>query len=604
MLERVRYVNSRGEVMDFGAAGIYVNENDLRNWEWSYETAYNRIRNLTRKPRTRSLPVKIWAETEAQGLALKNRLHDITEVDVAAGTPGRLYIGDWYQYCYVVESKKSNYLVNKCILDVTLTLAVDSGPWYCSQLETFGERTGLVSAVVGTALVGFAQVDASDNTAAEEGYTYPSFENFTVEGQTVQAGEGTPSPDNVRPITGAGMMDAMVILDGSADEAWAKYTTETVQSKSSVFFLTISDSAAALGSSVSSSFANTDESDINAWHAKNDGQTMIYTDHPTLARKYFRWGAAGATVADFRAWLAENPITLWYTKATHEEGDAYYAGVSTEKAGAYYGKGVEVARPLFEGDTLQTYIEQDGNARSRVTYKKSWLVLDGVANKFATFVTTYAMVQLPGLKANGGVVCSHLPSDKTTGVWLGSSGAAFMLAGLPATASDLASANAWLAAQHAAGTPVTLVYELAEDDVYDGDPVILVSMVDAYRYDYPRGYKAASGSTEYLVNDGVVACDWKMTIHGPAANPAITIGGNIHRLAYEIPTNCRAEIDSRKRTITLVDAAGTETNLFRYRDKDSDIFQRVAPGANWLRWNGEYTFSVELYKERSEPKWT
>lgn len=305
MLEKMRYVNSRGEVMDFGAAGIYVNANNLRDWEWQYDTAYNRIRNLRRRLSIRSLPVRIWAETEAQGLLIKNRLHDITAVDVAAGSPGRIYIGDWYQYCYVVKSQKKNYLWQKSILDVTLTLAIESGAWYSTQLETFGGRTGIVSAVVGDALAGFA-------------------------------------------------------LSGAA-------------------------------------------------------------------------------------------------------GNVSESGAASESAGE--------------------------------------------------------------------------------------------------------------------------------------------EAADTYIYDYPRGY-ALSANNDFIVNDCVTPCDWRIVIQGPAANPSITIGDAIHRLNYEIPTGAAVTIDSRKRTIILTRSDGTTHNLFRYRDKDHDIFARIESGTSWLQWNGEYHFSIELLKERSEPLWT
>ena len=296
MLEKIRYVNSRGESIVFGESGIFVNENDLRDWEWEYSTEYNRVRNLARKRKERTLPVQIWAETEAQGINIKNRLHDVTEVDVVAGSPGRLYVGDWYIPCYVVGSAKSGYLVSKSILTVMLTLVVESGSWYCSELISFNERKSLTSAKVGEALVGFARV-----------------------------------------------------------------------------------------------------------------------------------GSTGA-----------------------------------------------------EGDGTTLYL---------------------------------------------------------------------------------------------------------------------------YDYDYPKGYSFAVQGN-YLVNDCAAPCAWKIVVHGKAANPAITIGGKVHRLNYEIPEGSYVEIDSRERTIMLYDADGRGTSLFRYRDKVDDIFEAIPNGMHWISWNGDYAFSIELYKERSEPRWT
>lgn len=176
MLEKIKYVNSRGEVLNFGENGVYVNENDLRDWEWSYNTDYGRIRQFRRSSITRTLPVQIWATSEEKGLEVKNRLHDVTEVDVIAETPGRLYIGDCYMKCYVVGSTKSNYLTSRNILSVDLMIAASEGVWYQESVFWFGDRADLDLAEVGTALVGFARVGSRDVTSegtAVYDYGYP-----------------------------------------------------------------------------------------------------------------------------------------------------------------------------------------------------------------------------------------------------------------------------------------------------------------------------------------------------------------------------------------------------------------------------------------------
>ena len=297
MLEKIKYVNSRGESIVFGEAGIYVNENDLRDWEWDFNTTYGRIRGLQRKRNKRLLPVQIWADNEFNGVKIKNRLHDVTEVDVVAGTPGRLYVGDWYLPCFVVKSVKGDYLISKRMLDVTLTLAVNSGPWYCDEVVNFADQgSSLSNAYVGMALVGFAKV----------------------------------------------------------------------------------------------------------------------------------------------------------------------------------------------GDT-------------------------------------------------------------------GDSGAASTSGG-------------------------------------------------SYPYGYPGAY-SFSTYNDYVVNDCAADATWKLTVHGPAANPAVTIGDTVHRLNYRIPAGAYVEIDSRERTI-LLHKDGEVVNLFRYRDKVDDIFAAVPNGSHFISWNGDYIFSFVLYKERSEPAWT
>lgn len=298
MLEKIRYINGYGEELIFGADGLYINENDLRDWEWSYETTHGRVCNFSRKPITRKLPIKVWAETPGQAAGLKNMLHDVAHVDINAGTPGRLYVGDCYLECYLIASSKSKYLSSACTTDINMTVAADRAVWY-KEVETwFGERVGLASAVVDNAIVGYAVVGS----------------------------------------------------DGSEE--------------------------------------------------------------------------------------------------TVDAGPADY--------------------------------------------------------------------------------------------------------------------------------PRTYPYGYPNQTIVGDDPV---------------------------QNDFVVPCDWKIVIQGPAVNPAIEIGGEVHRVLYSVGEGETIEIDSRSRTITARKTTG-DVNIFRYRDKDADIFAKIRPGSHAVAWNGDYIFTVTLYGERSEPLWT
>ena len=330
---------------------------------------------------------------------------------------------------------------------------------------------------------------------------------------------------------------------------------------------------------------------------------MIYTDHPNLARKYFRWGGPDATVADFRAYLAENPITIWYQKATHSQSDPYYAPFFWTESGAFRAQGVELTAPLYAGDTLETNV----NGRNIETHTRKVLVLDGIDTPFTSFSAgNYAMRTLTDLKPNGEVVCSHLASDTDAGVWLGNSGVAFMLAGMPDTVTDIALANAWLAEQYSAGTPVTIVYELATAQQYTHDPASVgPAGAFSYDYDYPRGYDTTSNARiTQIINESIVPCAFRLELPGLADNPEIVIGDDLHKVHYSIEAGQTLVVDSRDRVVKAVTASGNEFNLFRYRDKTADLFAKIPIGSSAITWNGDFVFSLTLYKERSEPLWT
>lgn len=66
-------------------------------------------------------------------------------------------------------------------------------------------------------------------------------------------------------------------------------------------------------------------------------------------------------------------------------------------------------------------------------------------------------------------------------------------------------------------------------------------------------------------------------------------------------------IDSRRKTIMLVGAQGTMTNVFNKQNKDSYIFQKIPGGSCEVTTVGvdtSFGFSLTAFVERSEPVWT
>ncbi len=63
-------------------------------------------------------------------------------------------------------------------------------------------------------------------------------------------------------------------------------------------------------------------------------------------------------------------------------------------------------------------------------------------------------------------------------------------------------------------------------------------------------------------------------------------------------------INSAELAITLVKADGTQENMFRYRDKQSDVFEKISSGNHRVMWNGSFDFDLSVIHERGEPKWT
>lgn len=124
-----------------------------------------------------------------------------------------------------------------------------------------------------------------------------------------------------------------------------------------------------------------------------------------------------------------------------------------------------------------------------------------------------------------------------------------------------------------------------------------------YPYGYEYDYTASPGYAAQVANDSFSESEFILTIYGYAQNPAISIGGHTYILNYTIQAGERVEIDSKKQTIKLFKLNGATVNLFRYRNRGSDIFQKIKSGKQVVYWNSTFNFDLLLKAERSEPLW-
>lgn len=147
MLERLKYISGTNEnvKMPFGENGIYVNYNDLRDYEWGYDVVNGKISSFKKEIKERTLPVIIKAGSEEEGLQIKNALYEIAEKDVLNETHGKIVIGDYYLKCFIIGSKKKNYLIDKGYLEVELKIATDLPMWTKETNTPF--RAGQVTTV-------------------------------------------------------------------------------------------------------------------------------------------------------------------------------------------------------------------------------------------------------------------------------------------------------------------------------------------------------------------------------------------------------------------------------------------------------------------------
>lgn len=277
-------------------------------------------------------------------------------------------------------------------------------------------------------------------------------------GATRQPGISDPSPTNIRPIYGVGQFDKKVVLGGT--ENWV--TTGSGTTFRFGTSLPLTDVVGGVGNAFSKYKTNLS---ISIADVVSGVYVIIYassggTAWVDIVNRDF------STLAEFKEWLKANPLTIWYKSTTYSTATQVYIGFSVTDANGYHGYAAGPTAPLYDGDKLTW----SGGNTVEVVRVKQTLVFNGTENWIVNDVAAipgghrfdYDNYNSPDAKSSTGLVCSHYKSyvGKSNCVWVNNTAGRFgvRIGGLFA---DLANFKAYLAAQYANNTPVTIVYELA-----------------------------------------------------------------------------------------------------------------------------------------------
>lgn len=137
MLDKFIFENHLGMRFDGLSNGVYLNSGDMRDYSWNYDTINNRISRFYKPITNRKLPLVVHCNTADEATKIKNRLLDLSEADIVAKLPGKVYAGEYYTKGYITASKKSNYLLTGRYNNIDLTLTSDDPSWYREQMYSF-----------------------------------------------------------------------------------------------------------------------------------------------------------------------------------------------------------------------------------------------------------------------------------------------------------------------------------------------------------------------------------------------------------------------------------------------------------------------------------
>jgi len=120
-----------------------------------------------------------------------------------------------------------------------------------------------------------------------------------------------------------------------------------------------------------------------------------------------------------------------------------------------------------------------------------------------------------------------------------------------------------------------------------------------YKYDYSAPFK-----NNTIVNESYLDTDFEITFYGAFTNPNITIGGNLYKVKRTLGADDYLKINSKYKTAIITRHNGTQENVFAYRDKSWNLFEKIKWGGNTVIKPDSLAVDVLLYYERSEPKFT
>lgn len=142
---KFRYVNSRGEILDFSEFPYLFQSGDLVNYSWKYDTSNNRITNVRREAGERPFKVGLipdWSlPYEEKRAALKEaaeHLFNVIEYDVINKTDGRIETdtGSYFP-CRILVSDKSGWEKPMSYMFHDLTAVSGKNAWLTEQDFSF-----------------------------------------------------------------------------------------------------------------------------------------------------------------------------------------------------------------------------------------------------------------------------------------------------------------------------------------------------------------------------------------------------------------------------------------------------------------------------------
>lgn len=346
-----------------------------------------------------------------------------------------------------------------------------------------------------------ADVDTGDTVVLHD---CADVDGLVIEGETTQAGTGDPSPDNIRPITGVGMYDQCVVLDGSDDESWTWMGSGNIAYAVCTNVIDVSGTLD-VADAKTSSFPIVTILGTNEMIGCGGFNKNLYMRDPS------RFGSEAET----RAWLSSHPLTVWYQSVNYATHTGPWYTVVELSRDPYSAVGFELAQPLFDGDTLQVNVPSGCDQMVVLDGTENW----GIDGAFYIPFPNGEKLPVhtdPNAKANciinryfGSTNGDPTVNTNTSFVFYGATNPSLYVryAGI----SDVSTWKQQLADWAAEGRPLTIFYRSVNYTPDKDIPVVLEK--------HGKGLKIVSGTESITVDDNGTTDGYDAVYLVPCVSP-------------------------------------------------------------------------------------
>lgn len=128
------YENSNGKKINLCKLPYQLNIEPVFDYEWDYIKREKRRGNIvagfTKTITTKNLVLHIMAHSKSVRDNAIDEFNSAIENDIYEGTPGKIWIGDWYTYGYIVSAKNEKWQYDKPIIKKTVMLVREQDSWF------------------------------------------------------------------------------------------------------------------------------------------------------------------------------------------------------------------------------------------------------------------------------------------------------------------------------------------------------------------------------------------------------------------------------------------------------------------------------------------